>query len=76
MNAPAPTHNIDYLVGVVNEVYAYSGISPMNSIALARNKLVTEEGVEDQATLKAVLLASHYADVKALNLRAALELFG
>lgn len=67
-------HLFDYLVGVVNDTYISSAISPMNSIVSARQKLI-EEGVTDHREIQRILLASMYADVPELNLRGVAELF-
>ncbi|ASD50476.1 hypothetical protein FDI24_gp195 [Acidovorax phage ACP17] len=60
-------------VSIANDVYVDSGISPMNSIVLARKELA-DEGLS-QSQIAKVLLASLYADVRELNLRAVMELF-
>lgn len=64
----------EYLVGVVDDTYINSGISPLNSIILARQKLI-EEGLTEHREIQRVLMASLYADVDELNFRGISELF-
>lgn len=67
-----PNTLFEYHVGVVDDVFINSGLSPLNSIVIARQRLA-DEGLSNQA-IGRVLLASFYADVEELNLRGVIEL--
>lgn len=72
MTDQQPTTLFEYHVGVVDDVFINSGLSPLNSIVIARQR-IADEGLNNQE-IGRVLLASLYADVEELNLRGVIEL--
>lgn len=67
-----PNTLFEYHLGIVNDVFMNSGLSPLNSIVIARQR-IADEGL-DNREIGRVLLASFYADVEELNLRGVIEL--